>query len=189
MNASVARERLLSLMVKVIVQTQTVTFQVNLHLHWVLHLNCGETITLTTALSTCEYWRSGFVGDWPKWSFTQNKRALQLKNSDILWSSVRKPFFRQTISFRTDISPDKKKFALNGSESFKACFELYRCLNPEKSFKSSFKKWFLSFFFPWFLKHDVLTCSWSSSWVSESIWFQTLYVVWLIVFTEKIGCW
>ena len=31
------------------------------------------------------------------------------------------------------------KFALKGSESFKACFELYRCLNPEKSFKLNCK--------------------------------------------------
>ena len=37
------------------------------------------------------------------------------------------------------------KFALKGSGSFKACFELYRCLNPEKSFKSSFKKDFWAF--------------------------------------------
>ena len=37
------------------------------------------------------------------------------------------------------------KFALKGSESFKACFELYRCLNPEKSFKSSFKNDFWAF--------------------------------------------
>ena len=45
---------------------------------------------------------------------------------------------------------DKKKralkFALKGSESFKACFDLYRCLNPEKSFKSSFKNDFWAFF-------------------------------------------
>ena len=38
------------------------------------------------------------------------------------------------------------KFALKGSESFKACFDLYRCLNPEKSFKSSFKNDFWAFF-------------------------------------------
>ena len=38
------------------------------------------------------------------------------------------------------------KFALKGSESFKACFELYQCLNPEKSFKSSFKNDFWAFF-------------------------------------------
>ena len=37
------------------------------------------------------------------------------------------------------------KFALKGCESFKACFELYRCLNPKKSFKSSLKKDFWAF--------------------------------------------
>ena len=31
------------------------------------------------------------------------------------------------------------KFALARSDGFKACYELYRCLNPEKSFKLSFK--------------------------------------------------
>ena len=49
----------------------------------------------------------------------------------------------KTISCSRRLGLDKKKralkFALKGSGSFKACFELYRCLNPEKSFKSSFK--------------------------------------------------
>ena len=49
---------------------------------------------------------------------------------------------------RDPVGLDKKralKFALKGSESFKACFELHRCLNPEKSFKSSFKNDFSAF--------------------------------------------
>ena len=52
------------------------------------------------------------------------------------------------------------KFALKGSGSFKACFELYRCLNPEKTFKSSFKNDFWAFF------HDFCsTMLWVVAWV------------------------
>ena len=54
------------------------------------------------------------------------------------------------------------KFALKGFESFKACFELYRCLSPKKSFKSSFKNDFWAFF------HDFCsTMFWVVAWVQE----------------------
>ena len=63
---------------------------------------------------------------------------------------------------------DKKKralkFALKGSESFKACFELYWCLNPEKSFKSNFKNGFWAFF------HDFCsTMFWVVAWVQVEL--------------------
>ena len=52
------------------------------------------------------------------------------------------------------------KFALKGSGSFKACFELYRCLNPEKRFKLSFKNDCWAFF------HDFCsTVFWVAAWV------------------------
>ena len=60
--------------------------------------------------------------------------------------------------------PWQKKRALKGSESFKACFELYRCINPEKSFKSSFKKYFLAF------SHDFCsTIFWVVAWVQVEL--------------------
>ena len=52
------------------------------------------------------------------------------------------------------------KFALKGSKSFKACFELYRCLNPEKSSKWSCKNDF------WVFLHDFCSMMfWVVAWV------------------------
>ena len=66
--------------------------------------------------------------------------------SDFQTGFSRIVFLEMTLVSRPWQKKRALKFALKGSESFKVCFELYRCLNPEKSFKSSFKNAFLSFF-------------------------------------------
>ena len=95
------------------------------------------------------------------------------------------PTFFMAISTWSTIRPWQKKralkFALKGSGSFKACFKLYRCLNPEKSFKSSFKNDFWAFF------HDICsTMFWVAAWVQvefrslSSFWRRMLFD-WLLL--------
>ena len=63
-------------------------------------------------------------------------------STGLLWNSFRESNFsndRQCVWVPAAVIESRPwqkkralKFALKGSESFKACFELYRCLNPEK---------------------------------------------------------
>ena len=73
------------------------------------------------------------------------------------------------------------KFALKRSESFKACFELYRCLNPRKALNRALKN------DCWAFLHDFCsTMFWVVAWVkvefrSLSIFRRCMLFDWLLL--------
>ena len=124
-----------------------------------------------TGTCSCTYGGSGQL-----WRHTQPQTDKHTHQSC--------PCFKKLYKVLTARPWQKKralKFALKGSESFIACFELYRCLNPEKSFNSSFENDF------WAFLHDFCsTMFWVVAWVqvefrSPSSFRRCMLFHWLLL--------